>query len=184
MVLTAADVQTLADWLGENREGTALSPEFIAALIDGAVRLDLFGLEDRPVTNRPLDKDTADFFRQCIAEIADPANGGAVFRESQTTKFIKWLRLGTYQEPVHVAGTATSSAMVAALAVTAECTADIIAQGATLPTCLTFLELSMYLGRGVTELETRGGQHGAPAQMMEGGKAAVKFKMQTLDTAI
>jgi hypothetical protein len=68
--------------------------------------------------------------------------------------------------------------------VTNACKADMVAQGAWCPWHIAWFELSLFLGRAATGAELKGWQHGAPPQIMEGGKLAKKLGLFTFDVAL
>jgi hypothetical protein len=163
-----------AQWLGEVHgvDELAVPAQMRDAMMDVHERLEMWGPGDIPNAERALSTDVISFFTALFAEMAEPDRGvQGDFRGTQTVRFVRWMREGTMQGAA-VAGTPTAQV------VTAECKADMLAQGARFPGDLMWLELAMWLGRNVAPKEIVGGQHAAPPQMMDGGKQAKKLGLE------
>jgi hypothetical protein len=179
LMATPEEVTFLTEWLGEVHGVDSLTVPAAqrAALMDAAVRLVMWGRGDVPGVGRALSPDTVALFTTLFVEMAEPARGiVGDFRGTPTIRFIRWVREGVMQE---LAAGALPKAVI-----TRECQEDMEAQGALDPGFLLWLELAMYLGRHVAEKELVGGQHMAPPQMMDGGKAAKKLGVETLDLVV
>jgi uncharacterized membrane protein YgcG len=176
---TPEEVTVLMQWLGEVHGLDLLVVPVLQrdALMDAATRLLMWGRGDIPGVGRAMSADSVAFFTALFVEMAEPARGIAGdFRGTPTIRFVRWAREGAMPE---LAVGATTPVII-----TRECQADMDAQGALFPRFLLWLELAMYLGRHVAEKELVGGQHAAPAQMMDGGKQAKKVGIETLDLVV
>ena len=183
--MTDAEILVITEWLGERRgrNGRVVVPANVqASLVELATRLRGWSAADIPDPDELLTDDDIRLWGALFEDMRDDAGGiNADYTGSVFLRFVLWMRAGTLSPTQASSATTTAATAAVAEEVTAECKADMLAQGALAPEDLMWLELGVLVARSATTAELKGGQHAGPAQMMEGGKMAKKHSVETID---